>query len=184
MTDLARNLKRRTAAKGWLTRAVISLQILIADPDGTDEFTLSDAVQEFDKRLSTLDYVQSEIECDLPNEELDADIEAAANFRDSVRVCRMAAGILLRDMSAANKPPQSADGDASSVCGSVSNSSHDSKKVEARLPKLELQNFLAMLKNGLPPGTNPKLLFMTLTFRKLLNSLICAVCCWVRRRIQ
>ena len=120
MTDLARNLKRRTAAKGWLTRAVNSLQTLIADPDGTDEFTLRDAVQKFDKHLSTLDDVKSEIECDLPNEELDADIEAAANFRDSVRECRMAAGKLLRDMSAANKPPQSADGDASSVCGSVS----------------------------------------------------------------
>ena len=84
---------------------------------------------EFDKRLSTLDDVQSEIECDLPNEELDADIEAAANFRDNVRECRMAAGKLLRDMSAANKPPQYADGDASSVCGSVSNSSHDSRRL-------------------------------------------------------
>ena len=119
---------------------------MIADPDGADEFTLSDAVQEFDKRLSTLDDVQSEIECDLPNEDLDADIEAAANFRDNVRECRMAAGKLLRDMSAANKPPQPADGDASSVCGSVSNSSHDSRKVEARLPKLELPKFSGNVK--------------------------------------
>ena len=149
MADLARNLKRRTAAKGWLTRAVNALQTLIADPDGTDEFTLSDAVQEFDKRLSTLDDVQSKIECDLPNEELDADIEAAANFRAYVRECRMAAGKLLRDMSAANnmnKPPQSADSDASSVCGSISNSSHDSRKVEARLPKLELPKFSGNVK--------------------------------------
>ena len=117
-------LRRRTAARGWLTRARKALESAIqADP--VDKFILTDAIDEFDKRLSSLDEIQTNYE--LVCEDMNAEIEESWDFRDHVRKVRaQASNILVQFESPV----------AESSTGSTSLS-----KPNVRLPKISLPTF-------------------------------------------
>lgn len=67
-------VKRRTAAKGWVTRQGNTLTSVLGqtDSDITVE-ELSTAIEDLKERLATLDEIQNELEVELDLEDLDAD---------------------------------------------------------------------------------------------------------------
>ena len=54
-------VKSRVAARGWATRASRNVESLCKTA-GVGKVELSDAMDEFDKRLNTLDSIQSRLE--------------------------------------------------------------------------------------------------------------------------
>ena len=114
-------LRKRVAARGWLTRTVKSLQGIL-EAEVPDQDALQVAKVNCEKRLQILDEIQSEVElCFETEDEMLADIESAADVRDKVIFVLSKAGKALKDK-------------VSSV-GSVSQGEH------LRLPKLELTTF-------------------------------------------
>ena len=78
------------ACKGWVTRASTAITKLLESK--ITAVQLSDAVDEFDRRMASLDDVQGEWELTFDSEaDLLKDIESAANFRDKSRVSRIKA---------------------------------------------------------------------------------------------
>ena len=78
------------AARGWVTRMSSNLGALLLQKE-VDRITLSDATDLFDKRLESLDIVQSEYEMAVDLEDMASEIEDAADYRDKARVHRLAA---------------------------------------------------------------------------------------------
>lgn len=124
-------LRRRTAARGWLTRARRSLAEVF-DSDDVDRSVLGDAVEEFDRRLSTLDEVQSEYE--LVCDDMDTVIEEAADYRDNAREVRKEAIIVLVRIE--KEEAREAASEASSM-----SSATRAGKPDVKLPKLVLPKF-------------------------------------------
>ena len=89
--------KQRISARGWLTRAARALADLVHEK--ADKVELVEAIADFDKRMNALDNIQELIEVELDGDELLADIEKAADFRDVCRKQRTAAKRLLSDIS-------------------------------------------------------------------------------------
>ena len=85
--------KRRIAAQGWLTRASKKLETVVAQPE-IDMSELLDAIEQFDSRLTAYDSAQSEFELYLDSDQLIAEIDKSADYRDNVRVPRIAASKL------------------------------------------------------------------------------------------
>ena len=115
MTNL---VKRRTAAKGWLTRH--SMRIREVLEKGT--FTLIELQYEiecFDDKLSKLNLIQEEVEDNLTDEELADDIEETAKFIDNCRIYRIKAAEKVDELSNAIK----FDDENSSVSSSRSKTS-------------------------------------------------------------
>ena len=81
-------VKSRVAARGWATRASRNVESLCKTA-GVGKVELSDAMDEFDKRLNTLDSIQSRPEVLLEVEDIDGDIEDAAIFRTRARESRV-----------------------------------------------------------------------------------------------
>ena len=124
----------RAAARGWVTRCSKKLQELCATEE-VDLVQLNDAIEEFDARLNVLDNAQSIVELELPDEKLEADIEAAAEFREKSRVPRIAATKIIA--SEQNESlGAAARADSASSVGSQ----------DARLPKLQLPTFFGDIK--------------------------------------
>ena len=96
---------------------------------------LRDAVSEFDRRLASLDEAQSAVEGELGIENLERDIDEAAEFRDNARVPRVTAEKILA--SRINSEVGHVTSDAASVTGA----SAMGMAIEAKLPKLELPIF-------------------------------------------
>lgn len=121
-------LRKRTAARGWLTRARKAL-IDVMKEDDLDRPLLNEAIEDFDRRLSALDEVQEEYEmvCD----RMDEVIEEAADFRDSAREVRTRAIRILAQLEKKEK-----DSDTSSL-----SSDGRLRKPDVKLPKLVLQKF-------------------------------------------
>ena len=129
MAELTDATRRRTAARGWVTRASNKLTQL-CDQEDCDLVELNDAIDQFDIRLGVLDEAQTAVEWSLPGEQLDADIEEAAGIRDGARAARIRA---VRAVT--SKTPAVADVHAAaSVATSV-------VSVDAKLPKLEMPAF-------------------------------------------
>ena len=129
MAELTDATRRRTAARGWVTRASNKLTQL-CDQEDCDLVELNDAIDQFDIRLGVLDEAQTAVEWSLPGEQLDADIEEAAGIRDGARAARIRA---VRTVT--SKTPAVADVHAAaSVATSV-------VSVDAKLPKLEMPAF-------------------------------------------
>ena len=124
--------KQRISARGWLTRAARALSDLVHE--NADKVALVEAIADFDKRIDTLDNIQELIELELDGDELLADIEKAADFRDVCRKQRTAAKRLLSDISTT---PAGEDVD----CVSNHSASTQGCSREASLPKLELPTF-------------------------------------------
>ncbi len=72
--------KKRTAARGWVTRQSSALKDLLDKPS-TSEFELRSAIETFDRRLSTLDERQGELELLVDEGDLDQCIDEADTFR-------------------------------------------------------------------------------------------------------
>ena len=123
MDALARMKRSRTAAKGWLSRATSRLQQAVEKKD-VDLFEMRRLIADFDRRLgaSAWDEAQTQVELELEEEALAADMEEAGNFWDSVVELRMRAEKL------------SQEEECISTSQSVRSNSH-------QLPKLNLPKF-------------------------------------------
>ena len=131
--ELTQVRKKRSAAKGWLTRAGNKLKD-VSESSDTTETLLTLCLEDFQKRLSNFDLVQTEVECLLESDELEKDIEEIATFRDDKLICLTLAQEKL--LTFRQKPDPS---DNSSEINAPRSSSHSS--VSAKLPKLELPRF-------------------------------------------
>ncbi len=72
--------RQTTAARGWVTRQANALQALLDQPS-ISEFELRSAIETFDRRLSTLDERQAELEVLVDETDLDKCIDEADSFR-------------------------------------------------------------------------------------------------------
>lgn len=125
--------KSRFSAKGWTTRSSNALQLLLAQPC-VSRIELEDAIEDFDKRLATLDEVQAAIELEIvDSEKLEVDIDVADKYRREARVPRVQAAQRLVDImkDEPGKTPSNSSGDD---CGGSLSSS-------VRLPRLELPKY-------------------------------------------
>ena len=86
MSNLDKVKKQRIAARGWITRAMNNLEAVLKQ-DPADKVDYEEAMSEFDKRLKILDDVQSKVESELPEEEIEADVEQAGAIRDKAKQC-------------------------------------------------------------------------------------------------
>ena len=133
MADVAEALaeaqRRRAFARGWLTQTSKNLSSL-CELETVDMVSLSDAISEFDKRLERLDEVQGEVELLCDENEIDNEIETAADFRENARIPRVLAARKL----AGNIPDQA--NDASVISEECSGAS-----VKTKLPNLQLPTF-------------------------------------------
>ena len=121
-------LKLRSAARSWVTRCSKKLDKL-ASGSSVNIVELTDAVEEFDKRMGNLDEAQASVEMELDESDLDEDIVSAAEFRDKARVSRLEAAKLIKGSADSNEKSTSS--------GSVASAT----RVEAKLPKLQLPVF-------------------------------------------
>ena len=122
--------KKQISARGWMTRAARALADLVAEK--ADKVALSEALADLDKRMDALDTIRELVEVELDGDELLADIEKAADFREVCRKQRTAANGLLSELF--TTPAD--DVDCLSNHSSSTPGSH-----EPSLPKLELPSF-------------------------------------------
>ena len=90
--NMSEELSRiRAACRGWVMREYKNLASTLEDPE-LNVVTLSAAIDEFNKRLTNLDDVQSWYELSLEDEDaILNDITTAADFRESARKVRILA---------------------------------------------------------------------------------------------
>ena len=90
--------RSRAACRGWMTRECKNLATTLEDPELNVK--LSAAMDEFDKRLTNLDDVQSRYELSLEDEDaILNDITTAADFRDRARKVRTLAIEKFKELS-------------------------------------------------------------------------------------
>ena len=78
---MASNEDRRKAQRGWVTRCANELkELCLQDPPPT-LFKMRGAITNFNKKLKALDEIQSVLEVELPDDQMNADIDAADLFR-------------------------------------------------------------------------------------------------------
>ncbi|MEE4247170.1 MAG: DUF1759 domain-containing protein [Kangiellaceae bacterium] len=94
------------------------------------EIAVRDAIQELEKRITALDAAQEKYELELPEEQLDADIEGSSVLRETLREPLVSATAWL---SSQQEEPRGVPGPTPSVASS--------SMVEAKLPKLDLLKF-------------------------------------------
>ena len=118
----------RAACRGWVSRECKNLATTLEDPE-LNVVKLSAAMDEFDKRLTNLDDVQSRYELSLEDEDaILNDITTAADFRDSARKVRTLAADKFKELSG--------DSDNKSAAHVSSFS-----RTDVKLPKLNLPVF-------------------------------------------
>ena len=100
LVNMSQELSRsRAACRGWVTRECKNLATTLEDPE-LNVVKLSAAMDEFDKRLTNLDDVQSRYELSLEDEDaILNDITTAADFRDSARKVRTLATEKFKELS-------------------------------------------------------------------------------------
>ena len=100
LVNMSEELSRsRAACRGWVTRECKNLATTLEDPE-LNVVKLSAAMDEFDKRLTNLDDVQTRYELSLENEDaILNDITTAADFRDSARKVRTLAAEKFKELS-------------------------------------------------------------------------------------
>ena len=124
-------LARRVAIKGWVTRCERKLSDILDKSDKHINTTeLNDAMEQFDKMLAKLDDIQCEVECGFMDEEaMLADVNAAADYRDNMRVKRILATDKYKQLCTPQIPVQS-------HCSST-----QSVTPEVKLPKINIPSF-------------------------------------------
>ena len=131
---MSATVRSRTAARGWATLASNAL-IDLCNSEPLDLFALQAACDEFNGRLNNQDYAQSNVEIEIDEDALEADIEEAAHFCDRVREPRVRAAKLIFDKQ------QHALKEKETVNMSVASSQSGTGAVNARLPKIQLPSF-------------------------------------------
>lgn len=122
--------RKRAAAKGWLTRADKYCCCILEKTEASLQ-ELTDAIDEFERRLYILDETQSVVESVIDFSELESDIDSAADFRTERRV-----NYLKLKERVIETTKTSNSGTASECFGNSDPSSNNT-----RLPKLELPKF-------------------------------------------
>ena len=127
--ELLKLTKSQTAAPGWVTRASLShalTHILATAP--VDQVELTDAVDEYVKRLKNLESVQEDIEILLDQKDLEENILGAGDFRDQSHKAKIQAAKVLANLQKKAK--------------SKADTSHNvGAEISVKLPKLELPKF-------------------------------------------
>ncbi|XP_043232769.1 uncharacterized protein LOC122387027 [Amphibalanus amphitrite] len=131
MADLERLLRRRVAAKGWVTRTANVLADLLdqkTEVAGVEpRLVILDAKKECEVRLAALDDLQAQVECELELEAMEADLQAAWTFREGIKRVLLRADAVLQAEVEDQLPPSSA--------------SSRNLMASAHLPKLQLPKF-------------------------------------------
>lgn len=134
MAQELEQLKRtRSAARGWLTRTIRALEAVMA-AEIVDRVDLEDAVHEFDIRFGAVDEAQTAVEYKLPDADLEADLDEAAQSRGEARVVRRKATRLLLSLRTVTASGTEESSENGSVTGS------EALKT-VKLPRLELPKF-------------------------------------------
>ena len=120
--------KVRSASKGWLTRAINDLHVVI-DKAESDKFEYQDALEELNKRLDNLEQAQAQVESLTELDDLEQEIASVANIFSEARILRTIAN---RKLSKFQDESESDHQSSSSAKGYISN---------IKLPKLELPKF-------------------------------------------
>ena len=129
LVNMSQELSRsRAACRGWVTRECKNLATTLEDPE-LNVVKLSAAMDEFDKRLTNLDNVQSRYELSLEDEDaILNDITTAADFRDSARKVRTLAAEKFKELSGDSNNKSAAHVSSFSI-------------TDVKLPKLNLPVF-------------------------------------------
>ena len=135
MADLARLKKTRAVARGWLTRNERRLEEVL-EREEVDGLEVQEAVEEVDRRLALLDEAQSAYELELPEDELDADLQESAEVREAVQAVRLKATKALKKALGEALSEGSRVGSAAGASSVASQGRHT-----VRLPKLALPHF-------------------------------------------
>ena len=129
---MERLLKQRSTARGWLTRTCKVLEETM-QKECVTEMELKSSIAEFEGRLAKVDELQSQIEDEVEQSQIEEIIEEAFCYREKQREVKVRAQICLQKLSEI-KESHTSDLNTSQT----STSSHVGR---ARLPKLELPKF-------------------------------------------
>ena len=129
---MERLLKQRSTARGWLTRTCKVLEETM-QKECVTEMELKSSITEFEGRLAKVDELQSQIEDEVEQSQIEEIIEEAFCYREKQREVKVKAQICLQKLSEI-KESHTSDLNTSQT----STSSHVGR---ARLPKLELPKF-------------------------------------------
>ena len=125
-------VRQRASAKGWVTRTVTQLDVLIENGEACDIVALEEALLDFNKRLEVLDTAQAAVEGEVEDADLEKEIQEAGEYRELVVKRRQAASKHLTSLLASKGDNE----DKFSNRGSVT-----SELTSVKLPKLELPRF-------------------------------------------
>ncbi len=131
-------VKSRAGARSWVTRAKKALLALV-ELDDPPRVRLEDAIVEFDRRLASLDEIQTEFE--LECEDIDVEVEAAADFREEARDVRITAAEILVKMDKLELAERESEESMRTAASSASSSGGATPKPDVRLPKISLPTF-------------------------------------------
>ncbi|KAK3892369.1 hypothetical protein Pcinc_003777 [Petrolisthes cinctipes] len=130
MDGMEKLQKAPAAAQGWLTRVCTKMEGLLGKSPPATSSELVEVLEEFDKRLTRLEEVQSDIELELRPEALDEYLDKADEARQRAKHMRLLCADKLKELTVGDKV------DSVSTIASL----------HARLPKLELPRFDGDLK--------------------------------------
>ncbi len=122
--------KKRTAARGWVTWQSNALKALLDQPI-ISEFELRNAIETFDRRISTLDERKAELELLVDEEDLDQCLDEADSFRRASQ----------ENWLRANDKLQKLVKDSQIESASTGSASTTGKSPKVKLPKLQLPKF-------------------------------------------
>ena len=136
-------MRARTSVKSWLTRAEKTVNELLSRPETEVSITeIEFAIEQYEKRLDTFDTCQQRVEeAELTEEQLEREIEQAADFRDERNRCLVRAKELLVKMNRKDSEVvgvTQADNDGSTTPPRPPSTR---TRTEARLPKIEMPKF-------------------------------------------
>ena len=80
MTELIKKKRARAAARGWLSRQIVFVEAILEDEDRHDIDELSSAMENLEARLYALQQAQTAVELEIPEEEMEEEIAAAADL--------------------------------------------------------------------------------------------------------
>ena len=127
---MERLIKKRKAARRWVTNLGEELEGILKK-SSVSVVELKATIEQFDTRLYKLDEVQSEIELEMDDGDLDEDLDNAAEFRANSLIPRIKASEKLLELEVGQKDDEE----------STTTSANEPAAAQVRLPKLELPKF-------------------------------------------
>lgn len=132
--------KQRTAARGWVTRQSNALKALLDQPS-ISEFELRSGIETFDRRSSSLEERQAELELLVDESDLDQCKDEADSCRRASQENWLRANEKLQELVKDSHIESASVGSASTTGKSLRSASTTGKSPEVKLPKLELPKF-------------------------------------------